>query len=68
MTKSVDEQLAENEAAISAVETRGQRFTIKDREVWRADLKALDERQQRLERKVERAKAGGIRVQRIVPL
>lgn len=68
MTKSVEEQLEENAAAISAVESRGQRFTIKDRETWRADLSALDKRQERLERKATRAKAGGVRITRIVPL
>lgn len=68
MTKSVEEQLAETEAAIAAVESRGQRFTIKDREIWRADLGDLDKRAERLERKAARQKRGGIRVQRIVPL
>jgi len=68
MAKSVEEQLAETEAAISAVESRGQRFTIKDRELWRADLKTLEERRQTLQREAARAKRGGIRVQRIIPL
>lgn len=68
MTKSVEEQLKQVQDAIDSVETRGQRFTIKDRELWRPDLKALDERQDRLERKASRAARGGVRVQRIIPL
>jgi hypothetical protein len=68
MSKSVEEQLEQAGAAIDAVETRGQRYTIKDRELWRANLGELDARQERLERKAERAKRGGVRVTRIVPL
>lgn len=68
MAKSVEEQLEENAAAISAVEARGQRFTIKDREVWRADHKSLTDRQDKLERKLARQRSGGVRVTRIVPL
>lgn len=68
MPKSVEEQLAQVQESIDSVETRGQRFTIKDRELWRPDLKALDARQERLERKASRAKRGGVRVQRIIPL
>lgn len=68
MAKSVEEQLEETSAALAAVESRGQRFTIKDREVWRADHKSLDKRAERLEKAVARQKRGGVRVQRIVPL
>lgn len=68
MAKTVEEQLAEVQDAIEAVEVRGQRFTIKDRELWRADLAALDKRAQRLEQAAKRAAAGGVRMQRIVPL
>lgn len=68
MANSVEEQLSRVQDALDAVETRGQRFTIKDRELWRADLAALDKRAERLERKAARAARGGVRVQRIVPL
>jgi|GEM_PF-2192323 len=68
MAKSVEEQLEETEAAIAAVESRGQRFTIKDRELWRADLKHLEARRESLKRELARSKRGGIRVQRIIPL
>lgn len=68
MAKSVEEQLESVLTAIDAVEQKGQRFTIKDRELWRADLKHLEERRERLQREVERKAEGGIRVQRIVPL
>lgn len=68
MSKSVEEQLAEVEEAISTVEKRGQRYTIKDRELWRADLSALDKRAERLKKAASRESRGGVRVQRIVPL
>ncbi len=65
---SVEQQLADVQAALGAVEQRGQRVRIKDRDIWRPDLAALDKRQQRLELKAARAKAGGVRMQRIIPL
>ena len=68
MSKSVEEQLEEAEAARSTVLTRGQRVTDGTREIWRADLGAADKVAQRLERKARRKSAGGIRTQRIVPL
>lgn len=68
MAKSVEEQLEDVQNAITAVETRGQRMTIKDREIWRANLKELDQRSERLEKAAARRARGGVRVQRIVPL
>lgn len=68
MSKSVEEQLTEVQEAISSVTQRGQRYTIKDRELWRADLATLDKRQERLEKAAARKARGGVRVQRIVPL
>ncbi len=65
---SVEQALADVQTAIEAVEQRGQRFRIKDREVWRADLAVLDKRADKLARAADRAKRGGVRVQRIVPL
>ncbi|GLR97450.1 hypothetical protein GCM10007858_50920 [Bradyrhizobium liaoningense] len=48
--------------------TSGQRYTIKDRELWCADLRQLDQRAQHLEKRAARAKRGGIRTQRVIPL
>ena len=68
MSQSVDEQLQQVEAALGTVETSGQRYRIKDRELWRADHASLETRRDKLERKAARQKRGGIRVTRIVPL
>lgn len=68
MSKTVAEQLEQVEAALDAVETSGQRYRIKDRELWRADHEKLEARRDKLEKKVRREKRGGIRVARIVPL
>jgi hypothetical protein len=68
MAQSVEEQLATTLEAINKVETSGQRYTNGERELWRGDLSALDKRAQRLETKAARAKAGGIRIQRVIPL
>lgn len=68
MAKSVEEQIEQTLTAISEVEQRGQRFTIKDRELWRGDLRDLDKRAERLQRSAKRAANGGVRVQRVVPL
>ena len=68
MAKTVEEQLEETLTSISTVEQNGQRYTIKDRELWRADLRQLDQRAQRLEKQAARAKRGGIRTQRVIQL
>jgi hypothetical protein len=68
MAKSVEEQLESTLAAIDAVENKGQRFTIKDRELWRADISELHKRAETLQRQVDRKANGGLKVQRIVPL
>jgi hypothetical protein len=68
MAKSVEEQLESTLAAIDAVENKGQRFTIKDRELWRADISELHKRAEMLQRQVDRKANGGLKVQRIVPL
>ncbi|NYG46366.1 hypothetical protein GGD67_003837 [Bradyrhizobium sp. IAR9] len=68
MAKTVEEQLEETLTSINTVEQNGQRYTIKDRELWRADLRQLDQRAQRLEKQAERAKRGGLRIQRVIPL
>lgn len=68
MAKSVEEQLEETLEAISQVESKGQRYTIKDRELWRADIKTLEKRAERLQRAVDRSANGGLKIQRIIPL
>ncbi|WP_047308791.1 hypothetical protein [Rhodopseudomonas palustris] len=68
MAKSVEEQLESTLNSIHQIETGGQRYTIKDRELWRGDLRILDRRAERLEKQVARQKRGGIRMQRVVPL
>ena len=60
------QQLAEVQAAISAILTRGQSFMIMDggaqRQVTRANLKQLQERERQLEIEVSRLERGGIGV------
>ncbi|MGJ4942473.1 MULTISPECIES: hypothetical protein [unclassified Bradyrhizobium] len=68
MAKTVEEQLESTINSITQVEQNGQRYTIKDRELWRGDLRQLDQRAQRLEKAAARQKRGGIRTQRVVPL
>lgn len=68
MAKSVEEQLESTLTSIQQVEQNGQRYTIKDRELWRGDLRQLEQRAQRLEKKAAREKRGGIRTQRVIPL
>ncbi|WP_028165481.1 hypothetical protein [Bradyrhizobium elkanii] len=68
MAKSIEEQLESTLTSIQQVEQNGQRYTIKDRELWRGDLRQLDQRAQRLEKQAARAKRGGIRIQRVIPL
>lgn len=68
MTKSVEEQLSEAQAALSAVERNGQRNSVADRDMWRADHGSLATRVEKLERKAKREARGGIRTTRIVPL
>jgi hypothetical protein len=68
MAKSVEEQLESTLTSIQQVEQNGQRYTIKDRELWRGDLRQLDQRAQRLEKQAARARNGGIKIQRVIPL
>lgn len=62
------EQLAEVQAAISAILTKGQSFTINGRRLDRADLDALYKREGMLERKLAREARGGMRVRQAVPV
>lgn len=58
------QQLADVRTAISAVLTRGQSYMIMDggaqRQVTRANLKALQERERQLELQVARLQRGGL--------
>lgn len=60
------QQLAEVRTAISAVLTRGQAFMVMDggaqRQLTRANLKQLQERERQLEIEVSRLERGGIGV------
>lgn len=63
------EQLAEINAAITAIVQRGQRYRIGDREVWRGDLEWLTAERRRLTPLAAReARGGGMTMRRIVPL
>jgi len=64
-------QLASVQAAIETIETKGQRYTINGRELWRADLRSLYAERIRLTPLAAREAAGGsggIRIRRGVPL
>ena len=56
------QQLAEVRQAISAVLTRGQQYTISNRQMTRASLKDLQERERQLSIEVARLERGGIGV------
>lgn len=60
--------LAQVNAAIAAVELRGQRYTIGNRELWRGDLRWMYPERARLEAVVRAQNRGGMRVRRVVPL
>ena len=63
-SRSPAERLVQIEQAIETIETKGQRYTIKDRELWRADLKTLYAERDRLRAQVNRS--GRRRVRRIL--
>lgn len=54
--------------AIYAVETRGQRYKIGDRELWRGDLEWMYSERRRLEPLAAKESRGGVRIRRVVPL
>lgn len=62
------DNLNEVNAAITAIATRGQRYRIGDRELWRGDLEWLTSERRRLEPLAAREAAGGIRIRRVIPL
>ena len=64
-------RLAEVEAAIAAIARPGgaQRYRIGNRELYRADLRALREERDDLRQRLAReGRGGGLRVRRVVPL
>ena len=62
------EQLAEINAAITAVLTKGQRYQIGDRMLWRADMEWLIAERARLEPLARAESNGGMRIRRVIPL
>lgn len=63
------DELARVNSSIKAIEERGQRVKIGDRELWRGDLEQLYAERRRLEPLARReARGGGIRIRRIAPL
>lgn len=62
------EQLAEINAAITAVLIKGQRYQIGDRMLWRADAEFLFAERDRLTPLAAREANGGLRVRRVIPL
>lgn len=66
LLETKQQQLAEVRQAISAILTRGQSFMVMDggaqRQLTRANLKQLQERERQLEFEVSRLERGGIGV------
>lgn len=62
MAQTYAEQLEEVQAAIQAVQNRGQSYTIKDRSFTRANLRELYEREKHLRAMAAREERGGARV------
>jgi hypothetical protein len=65
---AADLQLLSVEAAIFAVEQGAQAFGVAGRSFTKADLPTLYKRRDELERRADRATAGGVRLQAVVPL
>ena len=62
MATVAEQQLASVQAAIAAIEGGAQSYSILGRNMTRADLKTLYDREARLEAKIARANRGGMRV------
>lgn len=65
--KTATQQLEEVQAAITAV-LSGQSYSIAGRSLTRADLSALNEREEQLLRRVSRERNGGIRGRLATPV
>lgn len=61
-------ELAQVNAAISAILSRGQELSIRDNNVRKADLATLYKRKDALTMRVARATGGGIRVRGATPV
>lgn len=68
MAKTYAEQLAQVEAAIEAIEQRGQSYTINGRSLNRGDLKTLYGERKRLTTLAAREARGGVRIRYGVPV
>jgi len=66
--KTYTEQLEEVQAAITAIMTGAQTYTINGRTLTRANLSDLDSMEQRLRRLASREAAGGISVRGVTPV
>ena len=67
--KTYAQQLEEVQAAIEAIEKRGQSYTIGDRQLTRGNLRELYEREQKLRALAAReADGGGVRFKYGTPL
>jgi len=68
MSETLEEKLTRVQTAIAAVESGAQSVSYEGRSVTKADLKTLYERETYLEKRIERASRGGIRIRGGVPL
>jgi hypothetical protein len=66
--KTPQQALHELNLAIEAVEVRGQRYTIGDRELWRGDIRWMYPERARLEALVRKTQRGGLTIRRAIPL
>lgn len=67
-TYTPEQALTTLNAAIYAVETKGQRYTIGDRELWRGDLRWMYPERARLEKVCSARARKGPRFSRVIPL
>lgn len=65
---SYSDQLVSVQAAIAAIESGNQSYTVMSRTFTKADLRVLYDREKWLRSQVSKQAAGGIRVQRVIPL
>jgi len=61
MAATLAEQLTSVQAAITAIEGDGQEVTVNGRTYRRADLKTLYDREEQLQRRVQRESSGNMR-------
>jgi len=66
MLKTYSQQLEEVQAAIAAIESGAQSYSVANRSLTRADLRTLYEREQKLRALAAREKIGGLFIQYVV--